>query len=75
MTNDRLCAEVAAEAEVEIMTVEHNGTDLVFTPSSLSSSGTSDGQNRQNQTEGRGWEEETNRKTNSDITSLRDYNR
>ena len=46
MTNDRLCALVAAEAEVEIMTVEHNGTDLVFTPSSLSSDGMSDGQNR-----------------------------
>lgn len=47
MTNDRLCAAVAAEAEVEIMTVERNGTDLVFTPSSLSSAATSDGQNRQ----------------------------
>lgn len=37
---------VAAEAEVEVMTVERNGTDLVFTPSSLSSAGMSDGQNR-----------------------------
>lgn len=38
---------VAAEAEVEVMTVERNGTDLVFTASSLSSAATSDGQNRQ----------------------------
>lgn len=37
---------VAAEAEVEVMTVERNGPDVVFTPSSLSSAGTSDGQNR-----------------------------
>lgn len=37
---------VAAEAGVEVMTVECNGADLVFTPSSLSSGGMSDGQNR-----------------------------
>ena len=35
---------VAAEAEVAVMTVECNGADLVFTPSSLSSAGMSDGQ-------------------------------
>lgn len=45
---------VAAEAEVEIMTVEGNGTDLVFTPSSLSSAGMSDGQNRRIR-QGVGW--------------------
>lgn len=33
---------VAAETEVEVMTVEHNGADLVFTLSSLSSAGMSD---------------------------------
>lgn len=38
---------VAAETEVEVMTVEHNGADLVFTLSSLSSAGMSDRQNRQ----------------------------
>lgn len=44
---------VAAEAEVEVMTVEDNGTDLVFTPCNLSSAGMSDGQNRQIRQ--RGW--------------------
>lgn len=37
---------LAAEAEVEVMTVKHNGVDLVFTPCSLSSAGMSDGQSR-----------------------------
>lgn len=37
---------LAAEAEVEVMTVKHNGVDLVFTPCSLSSAGMSDGQRR-----------------------------
>lgn len=37
---------VAAEAEVQVMTVERNGSDLVFLLRSLSSAGTSDGQNR-----------------------------
>lgn len=36
---------VATEAEVEVMTVERNGPDLVFTLRSLSSAGTSDGKN------------------------------
>lgn len=47
LTNDRLYAMVAAEAEVEVMTVQHNRADLVFTLSSLSSARMSDGQRRQ----------------------------
>lgn len=46
LTNDRLCAVVAAEAKVEVMTVEHKGAELVFTLSSLSSAGMSDGRHR-----------------------------
>lgn len=33
---------MAAEADVAVMTVEHDGTDLLFTPSSLSSADVSD---------------------------------
>ena len=44
---------VAAEAEAEVMTVECNGADLVFTQSSLSSAGMSDGQNRRIRQRGR----------------------
>lgn len=53
LTNDRLHAAVTAEAEVELMTVEHNGADLVFTLSSLSSARMSDGQHRQIRQKGR----------------------
>ncbi len=60
---------VAAEAEVEVMTVEHNGTDLVFTASSLSSAGTSDGQNRQVRQKGGG---KQGGKKNRDIKGVSD---
>ena len=40
-------AVVVTEAEVEVMTVERNGADLVFTWKNLSCAGTSDGQNTQ----------------------------
>lgn len=75
MTNDRLCAVVAAEAEVEIMTVERNGTDLVFTPSSLSSAGMSDGQNRQIRQGGGRMGGRNKRKTNRDIKNCIKWNK
>lgn len=60
----------AAEAEVEVMTVEHNRTDLVFTPSSLSSAGhQTDRTHESDRGGGRG--EEYKRKKNRDIKRVR----
>lgn len=56
---------VAAETKVEVMTVERNGSDLVFTPSSLLSAETSDGQNGQIR-------QKRGRRKNRDIESVRD---
>lgn len=63
----------AAEAEVEVMTVERNGADLVFTPSSLSSVGMSGGQKGRIRQRGGGRREGSKRKKNRDRLGKRHY--